>query len=63
MSNLDYWERFERTGNIKDYLNYIACTSEESMVQQANRIEEGGCLRDSIISNRNGFISHANWGL
>jgi hypothetical protein len=30
-----YWQQFERTGNINDYLNY-ACTSEESVSK--NRI-------------------------
>lgn len=73
MSNL--WERFEKSGSINDYLNYIACTSEDSMTGKANyddciwqtsyviKNEEGGCIRDSIISNRDGFVSHANWGL
>ena len=31
MKNYDYWEKFVKTGKIDDYLNYIACTREESM--------------------------------
>lgn len=29
MKNYDYWKNFVTTGNINDYLNYIACTNEE----------------------------------
>ena len=25
-----YWKRFEKTGDIRDYLNYTACTREEN---------------------------------
>lgn len=63
MNYLGYWERFEKTGKINDYLNYIACTSEDSMTGKRNMEEEGGCISDSIIGNRDGFIGHANWGL
>jgi hypothetical protein len=27
-----YWEQFEKTGNISDYLNYTACTSEDEFI-------------------------------
>ncbi len=26
------WKRFEQTGDIRDYLNYTACTREETAV-------------------------------
>ncbi len=35
MKNESYWNLFEKTGNINDYLNY-ACTSEQSLSE--NRI-------------------------
>jgi hypothetical protein len=63
MNYLGYWERFEKTGKINDYLNYLACTSEEAMSGEENKNEEGGCISDSIVSNWDGFISHAHWGL
>ncbi|MBQ9119093.1 MAG: hypothetical protein IJY09_03425 [Lachnospiraceae bacterium] len=25
-----YWKRFEKTGDIRDYLNYTACTREDT---------------------------------
>lgn len=25
-----YWRRFEKTGDIRDYLNYTACTREDA---------------------------------
>lgn len=63
MNNLGYWERFEKTGNINDYLNYIACTCEDLNSSVLNKNEEGGCISDSIICNRDGFVGHADWGL
>ena len=26
----DFWEQFQRTGRVLDYLNYTACAKEES---------------------------------
>lgn len=37
MNHNEYWERFEQTGAIIDYLNYTACTSES---EDQNIIEE-----------------------
>ncbi len=63
MKNYDYWRDFIKTGKIDDYLNYIACTREESMEDMVNSKEEGGFRAG--ISNRdgNGSISHAGWRL
>lgn len=65
MKNAEYWNIFELTGNINDYLNY-ACASEER--QEAERDaerelkqKEGGQADESGNGNGNGFISHAHW--
>lgn len=50
-----YWNQFEKTGNIKDYLNY-ACTSEESMTGDYNHrsylssisAESAVCISESM---------------
>lgn len=55
MNNADYWNIFELTGSIDDYLNY-ACASEE---RQEMGKEEGGQADESGDSSGNGFISHA----
>lgn len=35
MEALEYWNIFEQTGDIRDYLNYTACTSEgEHVLEQ-----------------------------
>ncbi|MDF2586877.1 MAG: hypothetical protein K0S41_718 [Anaerocolumna sp.] len=61
MKNINYWDRFAKTGNISDYLNYIACTSEESTQYIAKENEEGGYRGDSITCDGDSLISHANW--
>jgi len=63
MRNKNYWERFEKTGNILDYLNYTACTAEELNQLLSIENKEGGNNDDSSLSNRDGFIDHAYWGL
>ncbi len=55
MKNADYWNVFELTGSISDYLNY-ACASEE---RQEISKEEGGKADESGECIRDGFISHA----
>ena len=64
----EYWKLFEQTGDIRDYLNYTACTSErehvlkhleESCVEVQKRERETEhdrfyqCDRDSVIHNTN----------
>ncbi len=63
MRNKDYWEKFTKTGNILDYLNYTACTSEELNQLLSINIKEGEYSDDSSLSDGNGFIDHAYWGL
>jgi hypothetical protein len=59
----DYWERFAKTGNVYDYLNYIACTSEDSTQQSVKEYKEGGYIGDSSSCNGDSSICHADWGL
>ncbi len=63
MRNKNDWERFEKTGNILDYLNYTACTVEELNQLLSIDNKEGGNSDDSSLINRDGFIDHAYWGL
>ncbi|WMJ90034.1 hypothetical protein [Anaerocolumna sp. MB42-C2] len=63
MRNKDYWEKFTKTGNILDYLNYTACTLEELNQLLSINIEEVEYSDDSSLSDGNGFIDHAYWGL
>lgn len=63
---LDYWKNFVTTGKIDDYLNYIACTREES-IDDLNTVvdldKEGGFHAGINYRDGNGPISHAGWGL
>lgn len=54
MNDQDYWEKFIKTGNIYDYLNYTACTREDSYGQMANSTKEGEPRSDYYNSDRNG---------
>lgn len=66
MKNYDYWRDFIKTGKIDDYLNYIACTMEESFNDYDSVIkgkEEGGFNAGSNNRDGNGSISHAGWRL
>lgn len=57
MKHTDYWNIFELTGSVSDYLNY-ACTSEE---RQEMKQKEGGQADESGDSDGDGFISYARW--
>ena len=66
MKNYDYWKDFVMSGRIDDYLNYIACTREESFEEHntsVNKKEEGGFHAGSNNRVGNGSIGHAGWGL
>lgn len=52
----EYWELFEKTGNIEAYLSY-ACTSEWSQICER---EEGKKSSESGNSNRDCVIGYAN---
>ena len=58
MDKSNLWRRFEVSGDIKDYLNYIACTSEESQKRTNKEGEHGGY---TDYSNWNGVGRHAGW--
>lgn len=60
MENSYYWERFKQTGNITDYLQYTACTDEESQSYHKKEGERGG---STTTSDRDGVIRHASWRL
>lgn len=67
----EYWKQFEQTGDIRDYLNYTACTSERDQVlQEAKNQEEVTQKREKETEhdrfyqcNRDCFSDHADWGL
>ncbi len=64
MKTYDYWKSFAATGKIDDYLNYIACTREESIDDQSvvvDRDKEGGFHAGINYRDRNGPFSHAGW--
>lgn len=65
MNYYDYWKNFFQTGKIDDYLNYIACTREESYDDYSKVVdrEEGGYRSGINYRDGNGSISHAGWGL
>ncbi len=63
MKNKDYWERFAKTGNIFDYLNYTACTAEDCTQLLSGENKEGGYSDDGNLSDGDGLIDHAYWGL
>ncbi len=60
MNQETYWERFAKTGNVLDYLNYIVCKEKKDGIEDS---KEGEKIGDSISCNGNGAISHANWGI
>lgn len=64
MKTYDYWNSFTSSGKIDDYLNYIACTREESIDDQTKVVDsdkEGGFRAGINSRDRNGPISHAGW--
>lgn len=64
MKSYDDWKKFINTGKINDYLNYIACTQENSMEDFGQAVlmdEEGGFSAGINYSDGNGPIGHVNW--
>jgi hypothetical protein len=77
MKNCDYWKSFVRTGSVDDYLQYIACTREESSDEQGQAADpvrsygyshtkygkerEGGLIAGINYRDGNGSVSHAGW--
>lgn len=58
MEDRDFWKRFEESGNILDYLNYTACTNEESQIRTLKEGERGG---STDYGYWNGVSRHASW--
>lgn len=68
MSQEYCWERFTKTGNVFDYLNYILLAKEEISTAYVNEnalslieSKEGELCVDSISCNGNGAFSHTDW--
>jgi hypothetical protein len=75
MKNFDSWKRFINTGKVDDYLNYIACTREDTgfpdmQVEFAQEIQpellskankEGGAVAGINYRDGDGSVSHASW--
>jgi len=64
MKSYDDWKKFINTGNINDYLNYIACTQEKSMEeydQFVHKDKEGGMNASINYCDGNGPIGNVNW--
>ena len=59
MDNSYYWDLFQQSGNIMDYLHYTACTDEDIQSKQYQEGMHGeSCDRDG-----DGISSHASWRL
>lgn len=58
MKYAKHWEKFFQTGNIKDYLDYTACSLEEAQLELAEREGE---YSDNDYTYGNGFNSDAHW--
>lgn len=56
MRNEESWNRFERTGAIKEYLNYTACTNEKPF----ERKKENNDYDPDSYSNRDSASNNAN---
>lgn len=53
----DYWKKFEESGRINDYLDYVHMKSDWQMDKEgANQNESGN-------GDRNGLIGDADWRL
>lgn len=63
MKKDNYWSEFEKSGNISDYLNYVACTSEQmNEVEEANnQVGEGGESGFTSDCNGNSTGCNASW--
>ncbi|NMB42864.1 MAG: hypothetical protein GX995_01875 [Clostridiales bacterium] len=60
MTDQDYWEKFVKTGNVYDYLNYTACTRQDKYGQMTGSYKEGEPKSGDYNSDRNGPEGYAN---
>ncbi|WP_312494979.1 hypothetical protein [Anaerosporobacter sp.] len=63
MKKDNYWSEFEKSGNISDYLNYVACTSEhmDDAEEENNQVREGGESGFTSDCNGNSTGFNASW--
>ena len=61
MINNDSWEKFAKSGNIYDYLSYIACTVEDFSQMLSRESKEGDYLSDNNAGTGDGVIGHTYW--
>ncbi len=54
MTDQAYWDIFVSTGNIKDYLNYTACTRQDEYGQMTDITKEGEPSGGDYYSDRYG---------
>lgn len=55
----EYWKRFEETGFISDYLDYVRIKGE----WQGKIDKEGAVKNESRNSDGNGIVHNADWGI
>ena len=53
-----YWRRFEKTGDVMDYLNYTACTRESFPEEEEVEDDDWDAHPD-----RGGYVGNAERGL
>lgn len=61
--NMEYWKRFENSGRIEDYLNFISCERQERSASGAdferNGTRDAGTVRDGRPEIYSGEDSYA----
>lgn len=53
----EYWKKFEETGFVKDYLNYIETKYEYTVDKEGVRQNESGA------GDGHGIVRDADWGI
>lgn len=61
--NMEYWKRFENSGRIEDYLNFVSCERQERSASGAdferNGTRDAGTVRDGRPERYSGEDSYA----
>lgn len=61
--DMEYWKRFENSGRIEDYLNFVSCERREGGAagtdSTGNAAWDGGLLRKDRMEGRSGEDLHA----
>lgn len=69
MESKEFWKKFEKTGDIRDYLNFTACTSESEQVEQQTEsqydtslVQEKETKDDRFYDcDWDSFSNHTDW--